>query len=189
MANPNSPLGFQFRGTSSGAPSAVQTQLAAHAVGDSVALYPGDLVTMSNATDATTGLPVVKQAGNADVPFGVVVGVNPIRGVAVGSENLNRLYCPASTLMLINVITDPNAEFEIQSNGTVASSDMGKYANIVASPTGNTTYGTSGMQLSESSITGTLAGAQMVVLDTIHDPSNAVTSANTRLRVRLVNHL
>lgn len=189
MANINAPLGFQFRGTVSGPPSSVQMVKCYHASGDGTGLFIGDLVVSANTTDATTGLPIVTQAGNTGVPFGVVVGVNPIQGVAIGSENLNRVYCPASVGMYLDVIIDPNATFEIQSSGTVAGSDMGKYANILTTPVGSTVTGNSGMQMNEASVTGTLAGAQMLILQTIQDPSNAVSAANTRLLVKLVNHL
>lgn len=189
MANINAPLGFQFRGTVSGAPGDVQIAKCYHASSDGTGLFLGDLVASANTTDAVTGLPIVTQASNSAVPFGVVVGVNPIQGVAIGSENLNRVYCPASVGMYLDVIIDPAATFEIQSDGTVAGSDMGKYANIAATPVGSTVTGMSNMQLHEASVTGTLAGAQMLILSTIQDPSNAVSAANTRLLVKLVNHL
>lgn len=188
MANVNAPLGFQYRRTLSGPASAVQVVRCLHAAGDGTGLFVGDLVTSpaTHATDSVTGLPVVTQAGNSSIPYGVCIGVNPIVGVAIGSENLNRVYCPASTAMYVDVCTDPNAIYEIQSDGTVATTDVLKYANIATSPTGNTTTGNSGMQLHEASVTGTLSGAQMLILGQTQSVDNLVNSTNTRVEVKLV---
>ncbi len=188
MANPNAPLGFQFRGTRSGVANAQVIRCHVPA-SDGTALFLGDAVKANNTTDTATGLPEVIAAGAADVVMGVVVGVNPIVGVAIGSENLNRVYRPASTAYYLDVNIDPMSTFEIQSSGTVASTDMGKYANLTAAVAGNTTTGNSGMQLNESSVTATRAGAQMLILQTIQDPTNAVDAANTRLLVQMVNQL
>lgn len=190
MANQNAALGFQYRGTISGTPSAIQVRRCFVPATDGTAIYVNDLVKAGNSTDSTTGLAVVTAVtGASDVPMGVVVGVNPIAGVAVGSENLNRVYRPASTAMYLDVIEDPNALFEIQSNGTVASSDMGKFASIVASPSGSTTTGFSGMQMDETSINTSKTSKQFVLIETLQSSDNTPSAANTRLIVRLVNHL
>lgn len=190
MANQNNATGFGFRGTITGSPSQVQIQRCYVPSSDGTAIYLGDLVKAANSTDSTTGLAVVTAVtGASDVPMGVVVGVNPIAGVAIGSENLNRIYRPASTAMFVDVIVDPNALFDIQSNGTVATTDMGKFASIVASPSGNTTTGISGMVMDETSIATSKTNKQFVLVSALQSPDNAPAAANTRLIVRLVNHL
>ncbi len=188
MANQNAPLGFQYRGTISGVANG-QTIVCYVPASDNTAIYIGDAVTATNTTDSTYGVPIVEQAGASDVIMGVCIGTNPILGVAIGSENLNRIYRPASTGMYIYVMVDPAAEYEIQSSATVASSDMNKYANLTAAVSGSTFSGRSGMQLNEASVTATKAGAQMLIVSTLQTPDNAPTAANTRLIVRLVNQL
>lgn len=189
MANVNAPLGFQFRGSLSGNPSGVQTVLCYHPSSDNVGLFIGDLVKSpsTHATDSTTGLPVVTQAATTDAPFGVVIGVNPIQGVAIGSDNLNRVYCPASTAMYINVCTDPDAIYEIQSAGTVLTTDILKYAAVASTPVGSTTYGTSGMQLDEATVSTSPTNTNMFILSQIQTPDNAIDAANSRLLVKLAN--
>lgn len=190
MANVNAPQGFQFRGAITGSPSHIQIQRCFVPASDGTAIFLGDAVKAANSTDSTTGLAVVTAiTGATDVPMGVVVGVNPIAGVAIGSENLNRVYRPASTAMYVDVIVDPNALYEIQSNGTVAATDMGKFASIVASPSGSTTTGISAMVMDETSINTSKSNKQFVLVQTLQSPDNAVDAANTRLLVRLVNHL
>lgn len=188
MANTNAPFGFQAT-SRNGTPHWGSQMLCQHASSDGTALYIGDLVTASNATESGLGVPVVTQAGTTSVPFGVVVGIDPIRGVAIGSENLNRSYCPASTAMYVWVLTDPTIIYAIQSDGTEASADMGKYAHITSSPTGSTSSGLSGMQLNEASVSGTIGSLQMLIVDTQHTPSNTIDAANSVVLVKLVNTL
>lgn len=193
MANVNAPLGFQYRYSQSGASSALMITRCFVPATDGTAMFPGDLVTAVNGTDPTTGLPVVTSsvtagvAGNVAVPYGVCLGVNPVAGVSIAGLNLNIIYRPASNAMYVDIITDPNAIYEIQSNGTVAAADMNKYATIANSALGNTTYGTSGMQMLESSVTATRSSGQFIIIGTVPDPTNAVSAANTRLFVKLVS--
>jgi hypothetical protein len=188
MANVNAPLGFQMRGKLGSKHSGAVIRMSVPA-SDGTALYLGDAVKSNGTTDQTFGCMQVTAAGASDVIVGVVVGVNPILGVAIGSENLNRVYRPASTYMVLDVEVDPEMIYEIQTSGTLASSDIGKYANLTASTAGSAITGMSGMQLNESSVTATKAGAQMVIVDLIHSPDNAIDAANTRVLVKLVNTL
>lgn len=189
MANPNAPLGLQLRGSLRGNSGEVQTVLCLHSSGDGVALFLGDLVKSpgTHATDSATGLPVVAAAAATDAPYGVVVGINPIQGVAIGSENLNRLYCPASTAMYVNVCIDPDAIYEIQSAGTALTTDVLKYAAITATVAGSTTYGTSGMQLDETTVSTSPTNTNMFILSQLQAPDNAINAANSRFLVKLAN--
>lgn len=187
--NVNAPLGFQFRGSLGGPPSAVNVVKCYHPSTDSVGLFLGDMVKFpsTHATDSVTGLPVVTAATATDAPFGIVLGVDPEQGVAIGSDNLDRVYCPASTAMYINVCIDPDAIYEIQSSGTVAGTDVGKYAAMTAAVAGSTTYGTSGMQLDETTVSTSSTSTNMFILGQIQSADNVINSANTRLLVKLAN--
>jgi hypothetical protein len=193
MANANNPFGFRLVDKVSGGVHNAQTQLCWVGSGDSTAIFLGDLVSINNASShgndgvVGTGAVEVKQADNTTAPLGVVIGINPIMGVAVGSENLNRLYRPASTAMYLTVCTDPDAIYTIQCSGTSSISDMMKFATIVASPVGSTLTGVSGMQLYETSVTSTRSGGQMLILGVDQSIDNAPNTTNTILRVKLVS--
>lgn len=118
------------------------------AAADSVKIFVGDLVkhvTMVT-TNNTLNLPTVAQyaAGDTNVA-GVVVAVEAVDGVAMGSENFVRLHRPASTAMYVHVITDPNVIFKIRcDNGgaALAGADLLENADIVVG-SGDTVTGMS----------------------------------------------
>lgn len=158
MANVSDVRGAVGVGTITGTHTARVTTYA-HLVGDGTALYIGDIVMAAGGADPLGKYKAVTAItnGSTSIPIGYVVGVDPIEGVAVGSENLNRQYCPASTAMYIRVCDDPEALFYIQedsvtSNITAAhagynipvnlgsgSTTSGLSGHLVASNTANTT--------------------------------------------------
>lgn len=148
-----------------------------HDSGDSTALYLGDIVkSATSGTQLTDGeiLPRVIKAAATDIPVGIVVGLDPIVGVAIGSENLTRLYLPASTSGVVMVCDDPFVIFEMMSGGTgtPALTDSSKKANFVYAG-GSTSTGMSGTLLDVGSIntTGTL---QLQLLGFRNSPDTVV---------------
>lgn len=188
MANVNAPFGFACRGNLMGnSPQAtIECFIPAS---DSTAVFVGDAVKTALGTDANSGEMTVSQCTNAQVIFGIAAGFNPIKGVAIGSENLNRVYRPASTAMYVEVLADPDNIYEIQANGTVTAGMLGQYGNIAATPVGSTVTGMSAMVFDVASATNTKAGAQMLLIGTVAAPDNAVSAAYTRVLVKLVNQL
>jgi len=163
------------------------------ASGDGTALYLGDFVKSDGTTGAitiagTTGsgetLAAVVKADNGDTIRGVVVGVDPICGVAIGSENLNRLYRPASTQMVLEVCDDPYAIFMIQSNAAIAVTKIGENADFVYAA-GSTATGLSGTTVSAT--TGT-ATAQLRLLGYDNAPNNVAASATANVLVLINEH-
>lgn len=154
--------------------------------GDGTAIFMGDFV----KTDGTTGsltvagenMPAVIQAAAGDTLRGFVVGVDPILGVAIGSENLNRLYRPASVQMVLHVCDDPYAVIRIQSSSAVAATEVGENADIVVSA-GSTYTGMSGMQVSGTTGTST---AQLRILRVDASPNNVVGATNSDI-ICLIN--
>lgn len=148
--------------------------------GDGTAIFMGDFV----KTDGTVGSlavaggnkPAVIQAAAGDVLRGVVVGIDPILGVAIGSENLNRLYRPASVQMVLHVCDDPHAEFKIESAAAIALTEVGENADIVVG-SGSTTTGMSGMQVSGTTGTGS-AQLRILRIDSAADNVPAATNAD-----------
>jgi hypothetical protein len=158
--------------------------------GDATALFIGDAV-KSGGTAVALGdevLTTVIQAAAGDTLRGVVVGIDPIEGVAVGSENLNRLHRPASTQMVVHVCDDPNAIFEIQEDAvgaTTALVDVGENADLIVGA-GSTTTGLSGMQLDSSD--HKTATAQLRILGFAPIIGNQAAVANAKLLVMINEH-
>lgn len=161
--------------------------------GDGTALYIGDAVksdgtvgalTLSGTTGSNETLAAVVKADNGDTLRGVVMGVDPITGVAIGSENLNRLYRPASTRMVISVCDDPKAIFMIQSNAAIALTKVGENSDIVYAA-GSTATGLSGTTISASSGTST---AQLRILGVDNAPNNVPASATANMLVMINEH-
>lgn len=156
--------------------------------GDGTATFIGDFVktdgTTGSATVAGESLSAVIQAAATDVIRGVVMGFDPILGVAIGSENLNRLYRPASTQMVAMVCDDYNAIFKIQSNASIAVTKIGENADIVVSA-GSTTTGMSGMSVSATTAT-TAKQLRLLAFDAA--PGNVPAAATADVLVLINQH-
>jgi len=135
---------------------------------DIVALFLGDFVTHEGTSalgDDGENHPVVAQAEATDTIVGVVVGFFASR------EFENQNYRTASTLRTVFVCDDPYATFEIQSDGVGDVGDVGSNAEITVG-TGSTVFGTSGMELQESSVTASTA--QLRILEFSPRPDNEI---------------
>ncbi len=179
--------GFSLLNNIPGAP--VNAKIGRYAVssGDGTAIFIGDPV----KTDGTTGaiqvtpselLPAVIVAAAGNTIRGVCVGVDPIVGVAIGSESLNRVYRPASTQMVIEVCDDPYALFAIASESTIAITKIGENSDFVAHA-GSTATGVSGFTLNATSGTAT-AGCRIMGL--VNSPNN-IAAASTASMVVMIN--
>jgi hypothetical protein len=133
---------------------------------DAVAMFVGDFVkltgTNGNGQDGFSW-PVVTQAAATDITCGFVIGFVP------DSDNLNRIYRPASTLRTVKVISDPYATFEIQASGTLAEADIGLNADITVGA-GSTVTGLSGMEVDLS--TKNTTTQQLRILGISNRPDN-----------------
>lgn len=191
MTNTSAVRGARVVGMVSGGPFNGSVRRYALPSGDSTATFIGDFVKSGGtALTISTGetLPTITQAAAGDTLRGVVIGFDPIAGVAVGSENLNRLYRPASTQMVAWVCDDQNALLEIQEDavgGAIALVDIGENADIVVAA-GSTATGMSGMQLDSS--THTTSSAQLRMINFVNRPDNTPASANAKLLVKINEH-
>lgn len=168
-----------------GSPYNAQVRMYYMAAGDPTATFLGDLVKSAGSADATTGVPTVNQVAAGETSRGVVVGFNPIMGVAIGSENLNRKYRPASTAMYVWVVDDPNAIFQIASSGTVQLVDVGENCDVVVGA-GSTVTGLSGMALDAQYHTA--SSAQLRILGFGRTPGNVPASASADIIVMINEH-
>lgn len=143
MANQNRVNGFIPVASLTGAENTLKEMQCAFAAGDGAAAFPGDLVLFTGVFDAS-GYPIVKQAAATDVGLaGAIVSVD------VNGASLENIYRLASTARYCKVNVDPNTIYECQANASLALIDAGmRFKPVVAA--GNTTLGTSGMQLDVS---------------------------------------
>ncbi len=145
MANLNTPFGGRSLNTLVAADFNSKTHIYHTSTGDATALFVGDFVKLTGLT-TPEGIPYITQASATDTQLlGVVVGINNV------FTNESQLYRTAYTDLAIEVLDDPLAEFEIQVNGTVTTSYIGKTANLIVG-SGSTFTGMSGMQVNVSTI-------------------------------------
>jgi hypothetical protein len=147
---------------------------------DNTAIFIGDFVKSGGSADAD-GVPTVAQAAAGDALRGAVVGVIPDTADSL-------IYRAASTARYVLVADDPDLIFEIQEDGVgaaLALVDVGENADIVVAA-GNTTTGTSGMELDSSD--HKTATAQLRILGFVQRPDNVPGVANAKVLVRINEH-
>lgn len=177
MANADTPRGLQPVRHVSGAPYNGATNQYYHDAGNGVAIFKGDLVTVTGAsTFALIGgvlksLPNVVQSATGDVFQGVCVSVEP-------ETRDSLIYCAASTGRIINVCDDPSVLFEAQdvNSGTpLTANDVSLNINVVVG-TGSTTTGYSAMTL-DNTTEATTNTLDLKIESQVNRPDNDPGSA------------
>jgi hypothetical protein len=163
MANVQGPFGFQQWGTVSGPVNFMESHNTPYriAAGYTTAIYYGDAVRMNSATP--TGY--VEQWANGDGG----TATNILVGIFVGCSyfstsrqaNVKSRYWPGSDAtgdVDAFVVDDPSSLWKVQAGigSAITQTSIGRTADIVATPLGNTTTGISGMSLSTPTTTVTL---------------------------------
>jgi hypothetical protein len=146
---------------------------------DNTAIFIGDAVKSGGTADAD-GVPTVAQAAAGDTLRGVVVGIEPETADST-------IYRVASTARYVYVADSPDLVFEVQEDSGGAATalvDVGENADIIVA-SGNTTTGTSGMELDSS--THTASSAQLRILGFAQRPDNA-QGTNAKLLVMINEH-
>lgn len=192
MANVNAPFGLRPVRSLSAADTQVNEYVSAAAYG--VAIYIGDpLLTVGTSTSANApypdGTPLVQVTSTITTTamVGAAVGVRPTL------TNLTLQYRPASTLQGVLVADAPYQIFQIQSIGTMLSTDVGATAGITTG-TGSTYTGLSAYTMTETGagtssyvlkvrrlapIANNLLGASSIAEVTINLHENGSTAAGT----------
>src|SRR5512143_3952259 len=188
MANPNTPRGLVPYKYSTGAPYNGSANIYAVAADYGTALYLGDPLTPTGASDAN-GIPYVQIATAAGGSYvlgpmvGIVDGGNPVVAVLQNSP----IYHPASTLQYILVADDPNLLFWIQEDsvaGPIAMATAGmKNADLIAG-SGSTATGWSGWMLDSSTI-ATTNTLQLRLMGGLQEADNTMASSYAKWLVRL----
>lgn len=155
MANPNNAFGFKPVKHLNGSPFNGAGQLCFIPSSDSNATFTGDVVKLllpAAADPLGYGVPQVTVAGATDVPYGVVMGADPVLGGLTPNLNIN--YRLASVGQYVYVANASDTIFAVQLNGASAAADIGKNANL-ATGSGSTVSGLSGYVLNSASIATT----------------------------------
>ena len=148
MANADAAFGFRPVNRD-GSPYNGATLRAVFPAADTTAAFIGDAVKLAGASDS--GYPTVSQCAAGDPVFGVVTAfeANP--------DGLGDQYRKASTKRFCQVAMAANSYFEVQSDDdttALAEADVGLNANFIVG-SGNTSYGTSAMELDSSGLSTT----------------------------------
>lgn len=186
MANKDASFGLRLYSAGSGSALAHMQNKYRVANNYGTAIFQGDLVEVLTA--GTIGR---KAAGETDPVLGVFNGCR-YTDPTTGKETFSNYYPGSIAADDIEafVIDAPYAKFEIQADDTFPVADLfGNFDIVDQSPVGDTSSGTSRMELdvTTGAVTATLP---LKAMDISQDPENSdVASANTNVIVIINNHL
>jgi hypothetical protein len=155
----------------------------------SIGVFVGDAVDLAGSSDATGAYPTVTRVttGASNPIYGVVVGIEPDPSVG-----LNITYRQNSTSRYVWVIRDPFVIYEIQgcSSAVITAASVGLNAVLVATHTGNTTTGLSGLELDSGAGTAPAADSTytLTIMGCSDDPKNDITAVNAKWHVMINLH-
>ena len=192
MANKDTPNGLKPVRYLNGAPYYGAHNVYHKLAATNEAMFIGDIVQLSG----TAGLAGVRVGG---IPVegmpGVVLGAvsTDVLGVIVGfypnPDALGTNHSPALTAAIVMVADDPYLVFEIQEDsvGTnLAAVDVGRHVDTIAVAAGDTTTGTSILEL-DSSVTSVTTTAMLQLLRLAPIVGNEI-GTNARWHVRFIEH-
>jgi hypothetical protein len=177
MANRNTPFGGKTANTLISADYNAKTRTYYTSAADTTLLFVGDFVRMLGTT-TSEGVPYVTAitADSTDI-LGIVVAIKNVY------TKESQLYRDSKDVLEVEVIDDPYAEYDIQVNGTVTTSSVGKIANVYVGA-GNILTGMSGMQLDAATI-GT--GIQIQIIGIVANGDNTL-GQYTKVRCITMTH-
>lgn len=161
------------------------------------ALYIGDpVIKTGTANTARVKFPGVGEfciAALPEINAATVGDGNSITGVIVGfcilPTNLNAAYNPASTERVAFVVDDPHALFEIQADGAIAATAIGLNAVLIATHSGSTVTGFSGIELDTTSdVPAADASNQLTILRMVNRADNVPNLIHNKVIVRINQH-
>jgi len=186
MANKDASFGLRLYSAGNGSALANMQNKYRIASGYSTAIFQGDLVAVVTAG----GIERVA-AGGSGLILGVFNGCRYTDPTS-GKETFSNHYPGSISASDIEafVIDSPHAKFEIQADDTFPVADLfGNFDIVDQSPVGDTSSGTSRMEL-DVTTGATTATLPLKAMDISQDPENSdVASANTNVIVIINNHL
>jgi len=93
----------------------------------------------------------------------------------------------AATDIVAYVTLDPTIVYEIQANGSIAVTDIGKQADFTTITAGSTVTGLSALMLDTATLTDT-GNASLRIIDLAPGPDNAFGDAYTVVQVQIAEH-
>ena len=197
MANNDTPFGLRPIRHRNGAPYNGACNPYYKAVGLAEAFYVGDAVIKAGSSNTAYAnrpgmggfnvgcLPTVQLAtvGDGNRITGVVVGVG------ANPDNLNRIYSPSATEDIIWVCDDPDVIFEIQADGAIPAASIGLNAVLIATNSGDTDTGISGLELDTTSDAPAAdASNQLVIMRAVNREDNDTTLTHAKVEVMINQH-
>jgi len=197
MANTDTPFGLRPVKHRNGAPynAAVNAYYIPASYG--TAMFIGDAVVITGTSNTAE----VAAPGAGKFPAGTLPEINratvgdgnAISGVVVGfaanPSNLEQVHNPASTERVAYVADDPDTEFEIQADGTLAATQVGLNAVLIDTHAGSTVTGLSGTELDTTSdVPAADASNQLTIQRIKNVTDNELASANAIAVVKINNH-
>lgn len=201
MANISRVQGFRPVKHLNGSPYNGQANIYEVAAGETIPVFVGDLVKLSDSA-ATEGYPAVEApvaaAATTGLYVGAVVGiinakVDPVNGkMSTGSISLDTpQYRAASTKQLVLVADSPDLVFEAEADAAVALASVGLNVGVVegngSASVGSTTTGSSGMQVDASSV-NTTSTLPLQILAIPKRPDNEPNASYNKVQVRINTH-
>jgi len=201
MANVNRVNGFRPVKHITGAPYNGQANIYEVPAGETIPVFVGDLVVLSNS-NATAGVPAVEASVTASATsrnyVGAVVGIintklDPVDGkMSTGSISLDTpVYRAASTKTFVLVADSPDLIFEAQADEAFPLASVGLNCAVVegdgTSSLGSTTTGASGMQV-DASTAATTSSLPLQVVAIPKRPDNEPNATYNRVQVRINTH-
>lgn len=193
MANTDNPHGLTpiFVSGSSASSGAVQKMYLPADYATSVFIGDPVIKVAAGSNDV-----VVKTVGGTyeigtlpEVNIGAVGDTSEYTGVVVGFEAVTRdstTYGAASTVRVALVNTDPYQEYLVQADGAIGPLDVGLNANLIATHSGNTTSGISGMELDTTSDAPAAdASNPLLILRHHNSPDNETNLLHNEIVVRI----
>jgi hypothetical protein len=201
MANTSRINGFRPVKHMNGAPYNGQANIYEVPAGETVPVFIGDLVKLSDSA-ATSGYPAVEAAVAASsqavsVPIvGAVVGIvnakiDPVDGrMTGGSISLDTpVYRAASTKQLVLVADSQDLIFEAEADASVALADVGLNADLGASAhTLPLVTGASPMYVYSTTAPSASATRPFQIMGIVKRPDNEPAAAYNRVLVKITTH-
>ena len=191
MANNDTPFGLRPVRHKSGQPYNGAVTHCYVPSSDSTAIFIGDpVVHVGDSNDNEihghppgTLLEVTRATvGDNQSISGVVVGV-------LADTQDSTTYRAASTERVLQVVTDPDVMFEIQADGTLTADSVGLNAVLIATHSGSTVTGLSGIELDTTSdVPAADASNQLLIHGLVPAVDNELASANSKALVTLNTH-
>ena len=198
MANVDSPFGLRPVRHRNGAPYngaanpyyIASTYATALFIGDAVIKVAGG---SNTAKVDAAGVGTFDIGELANIESATVGDGNRITGVIVGfaplPNDLDKQYNPASTARVALVCDDPDVIFEIQADGAIPAASMGLNAVLIATHSGDTATGLSGMELDTTSDAPAAdASNQLLILNAARRADNDTTLAHAKVEVMINQH-